>query len=83
MDIEGGEVLALEGMKRLLVEAHPLIMLELHGPEAARVSWEILSAAGYQIYRMQQDYPPVSTFDELDWKAYIVAKFQEQDDGQS
>jgi FkbM family methyltransferase len=83
MDIEGGEVLALGGMKRLLVEAHPLILLELHGPEAARVSWEILSAAGYQIYRMQQGYPPVSTFDELDWKAYIVAKYQVQDNEQS
>jgi hypothetical protein len=56
-------------------------MLELHGPEAARTSWEILSAAGYQIYRMQQGYPPVSTLEELDWKAYIVAKFRVQDDG--
>jgi FkbM family methyltransferase len=83
MDIEGGEVLALEGMKRLLIEAHPLILLELHGPDAARVSWEILSEAGYQIFRMQQGYPTVSTFDELDWKAYIVAKYQVQDHGQS
>ena len=83
MDIEGGEVLALEGMKRLLADAHPLIMLELHGHEAARISWKILSAAGYQIYRMQRGYPPVLTFDELDWKAYIVAMYKEQADEQS
>ena len=57
-------------------------MLELHGPEAARVSWQILSEAGYQIYRMQQGYPPVPTLDELDWKAYIVAKYRVPDDGQ-
>jgi len=83
MDIEGGEVLALNGMKRLLVEAHPLILLELHGPEAARISWEILTTAGYQICRMQPGYPPVSAFDELDWKAYLVARFQERENGQS
>jgi FkbM family methyltransferase len=74
MDIEGGEVLALPGMKRLLSEAHPLILLELHGPEAAQVAWEILTGAGYQICRMQPGYPWVSRFEELDWKEYVVAK---------
>ena len=83
MDIEGGEVLALKGMKRLLSETHPLILLELHGPEAARISWKILTAAGYQIYHMRRGYPPVSTFDDLDWKAYLVARFQEQANGQT
>lgn len=74
MDIEGGEVLALQGMPRLLREHHPLILLELHGPEAARATWETLSAAGYRICRMQRGYPRVSTLDELDWKAYLVAR---------
>ena len=73
MDIEGGEVLALRGMPRLLAEARPLILLELHGPEAARTAWETLSAAGYRICRMQRGYPRVSALDELDWKAYLVA----------
>jgi FkbM family methyltransferase len=73
MDIEGGEILALQGMPRLLAEAHPLILLELHGPEAARVAWDTLTAAGYQICRMQRGYPHVSSLDELDWKAYLVA----------
>jgi len=74
MDIEGGEVLALKGMSRLLTEAPPLILLELHGPEAARVAWETLRAAGYQICRMQRGYPPVPSLDDLDWKAYLVAR---------
>ena len=73
MDIEGGEVLALKGMMRLLAEVRPLILLELHGPEAARVAWEVLGEAGYQICRMQHGYPRVPALHDLDWKAYLVA----------
>lgn len=73
MDIEGGEVLALPGMERVLSEAHPLIFLELHGLEAAQVAWEILTGCGYGVYRMQPGYPRASAVEELDWKAYVVA----------
>lgn len=73
MDIEGGEVLALKGMPLLLAEARPLILMELHGPEAARVAWETLTAANYQICRMQRGYPRVSSVNDLDWKVYLVA----------
>ena len=72
MDIEGGEVLALPGMQRLLMEAKPLLLLEMHGPEAARVSWEALLSAGYQICRMQPGYPTIPRLEDLDWKAYLV-----------
>jgi FkbM family methyltransferase len=74
MDIEGGELLALPGMRRLLRETHPLILLELHGPEAARMAWDELSRAGYHICRMEAGYPTVDSVEALDWKAYIVAK---------
>ncbi len=73
IDIEGGEVLALPGMKRLLAEVRPLIFLELHGPEAARVAWETLRAAGYNIARMKRGYSTVPTLDALDWKSYLIA----------
>ncbi|MEA3351717.1 MAG: FkbM family methyltransferase [Chloroflexota bacterium] len=73
MDIEGGEVLALQGMSRILTAARPLIFLELHGHEAAQVAWDTLTAAGYQICRMQRGYPPVPSLETLDWKAYLVA----------
>jgi FkbM family methyltransferase len=73
IDIEGGEVLALPGMRGLLRNSPPLIFLELHGPEAARTAWEELSAAGYQICRMQPGYPRVEAVEELNWKAYLVA----------
>jgi hypothetical protein len=73
MDIEGGEVLAMPGMHRLLDEARPVVLMELHGPESARAAWEALQAAGYGVCRMQPGFPPVSDLSELDWKAYLVA----------
>ncbi len=76
MDIEGGEVLALPGMRRLLREAHPLMLLELHGPESEKVAWEMLSEAGYKLYAMESGYPPIQSPAELGWKAYVVAKWE-------
>jgi FkbM family methyltransferase len=73
MDIEGGEVLALPGMRRILTEAHPLLLLELHGTEAARAAWNVLADCGYQICRMESGFPGVTSLDTLDWKAYLVA----------
>ena len=77
MDIEGGEVLALQGMDRLLSEARPLLLLELHGPESARAAWDTLTAARYYLLRMQPGYPPIPSLDALDWKAYIIARPEE------
>jgi hypothetical protein len=74
MDIEGGEVMALPGMRRLLAEARPLMLMELHGPASARAAWETLTAAGYRISWMKPGYPPVPSLAELDWKAYIIAR---------
>jgi len=73
IDIEGGEVLALPGMRRVLHECHPIIFLELHGPEAAQISWKELVSAGYRICRIQRGYPEATSIDSMEWKAYIVA----------
>jgi hypothetical protein len=73
IDIEGGETLALRGMRRILNEFHPEILMELHGPEAAKICWQILSDADYKVLRMQPGYPIVTSVEELDWKAYLVA----------
>jgi FkbM family methyltransferase len=72
MDIEGGEVLALPGMARILKENPPLMLLELHGPEAAGVAWEKLTRAGYTIHEMRPGYPAVPSLEALNWKAYLV-----------
>ncbi len=75
MDIEGGEVLALPGMKRILNEAHPLMLLELHGPESEKVAWETLSAAGYSLHEMSSGYPRIESPEKMGWKAYVIARF--------
>lgn len=73
IDIEGGEVLALPGMRRLLREAKPLVLMELHGAEAARFCWEELVKSGYQIARMAPGFPAVPGWETLNWKSYLVA----------
>lgn len=76
MDIEGGEVLALPGMKRILAEHHPIIFLELHGPESEQAAWQALTAAGYTLREMSPGYPIISTPEKLGWKAYLIAVFE-------
>jgi FkbM family methyltransferase len=76
MDIEGGEVLALPGMNRLLHEAHPLLLLELHGPESEKVAWETLTAAGYTLREMSAGYPVIRSAEKLGWKAYVIARVE-------
>ena len=74
MDIEGGEILAVKGMLRLLKEKHPLLFVELHGEEAAQAMWPALSHAGYEILKMEAGYERIRSLDQLEWKAYIIAK---------
>ena len=73
IDIEGGEVLALPGMSRMLHEKRPVVMIELHGQEAARVGWDLLKKENYQICHMAADFPPILVLQEIDWKSYWVA----------
>jgi FkbM family methyltransferase len=73
MDIEGGEVLALPGMHRLLSEKHPVLLMELHGHDSSQVAWQILTGLGYRICWMKPGFQEVTTLAELDWKAYLVA----------
>ena len=73
MDIEGGEGLALQGATVLLAEAKPALLIELHGEEAARQVWDILTKNGYRIHLLTRGYPQVTDLNALDWKAYIAA----------
>jgi FkbM family methyltransferase len=74
MDIEGGEVLALPGMRRVLCEARPLMLMELHGHEASQAAWVVLTGAGYEICWMRRGFPVVDSLETLGWKAYIIAR---------
>ena len=73
IDIEGGEVLALPGMADLLQKKHPVVFLELHGPESAKSSWDCLIEYGYRICGMAAEFPRIEKLEDLDWKSYIVA----------
>ena len=73
MDIEGGEVMALPGMRGLLVKQRPVVLLELHGREAADVAWNCFVETRYTIHQMRHGYPIIRARGDLDWKAYIVA----------
>lgn len=74
IDIEGGEGLVLQGMSRVLREAKPVLILELHGKEAAETCWEILTSLGYGISKLARGYPRVTEVSNLDWKSYILAR---------
>lgn len=74
MDIEGGEALAFPGMTRLISSARPLILLELHGSEAAQIAWKTLAQNRYRIRRLKPGYPRVTAREQLDWKSYILAE---------
>ncbi len=73
MDIEGGEVMAIQGMRRLLLEIKPLLLIELHGQEAARVVYGTLKEFKYHLFPMQAHAAEIHSLDGLDWKAYVVA----------
>lgn len=49
IDIEGGEVLALEGAKRILAESKPTIFLSTHGPDVRAKCIELLKNIGYDV----------------------------------
>ena len=74
VDIEGGEALALVGMRRVIQDCRPIFFIELHGREAAETVWEILSNAGYSFQGMSKGYPRLKDIDELGWKGYVVAR---------
>ncbi|MEX2143649.1 MAG: FkbM family methyltransferase [Anaerolineales bacterium] len=74
MDIEGGEVLALAGMKKMLNEKRPLLFIELHGPEAAREIWRLLQKANYSLHLLTKGYARIQDVDAFEWKSYVLGR---------
>ena len=72
MDIEGGEVLAFNGMERILSDVRPALAIELHGEEAAKSAWDACKKYAYSIHRITPGYPVVSSLADMDWKEYIL-----------
>jgi FkbM family methyltransferase len=73
IDIEGGEDKAIRGMEGVLKKHRPTLFLELHGQKVAAKVWEILSSHAYSMHSLQRGYPNVASYQELDWKSYLMA----------
>ncbi|MBN2047235.1 MAG: FkbM family methyltransferase [Anaerolineaceae bacterium] len=74
LDIEGGEVLAIQAMRRVLKECHPIMLIELHGPDSAKAVGAALSEAGYQAFKMEHPHQPIDLLHPDHWKAYVIAR---------
>lgn len=70
IDVEGGEALVLRGMQQLLRSSRPLLLIELHGSQAAEQARAELAGADYRLYHMRRGYPAL--LPGADWKRYVV-----------
>ncbi|MCH7663805.1 MAG: FkbM family methyltransferase [Chloroflexi bacterium] len=57
LDVEGGEILVMKGMPRLLSEAKPIFFIETHGELALENCREILTNASYTFHELAIGYP--------------------------
>ena len=80
IDVEGGEVKVVRGMRRILNKIRPVILMESHGPYAALAVWNALKSDGYQMYPMQDPARPIESPESLAWKAYVIAMPRERRD---
>ncbi len=59
IDIEGAEEYAIRGMRRALVEHQPILLLEIHGEQAAGATFKLLDAINYRCFFLDNlDGPP-------------------------
>jgi len=74
MDIEGGEAAALRGARRLMRQAKPILLLELHEAQAAEAGnvFDELRQMGYEVRRLARQYPVVTSTAGLGRKAYLL-----------
>lgn len=73
MDIEGGEVLAIKGMRRTLKDCSPIVLVEIHSHNALVCLWEAFQTADYYLCKMEIPYPPIQNLTQLGEKTYAVA----------
>jgi len=72
IDIEGGETKAVRGMQRIFEESRPVILMEIHGPEAGLAVWDAFERADYRMYSMGHPERPITGPQSLGWKAYVI-----------
>jgi hypothetical protein len=50
MDVEHAEGRVLAGMQFILSEVRPVLIIEMHGPEAIAAAWSQLQRHSYDLY---------------------------------
>lgn len=73
IDVEGGEIKVLPGMRRLLKQARPSLIIEVHGFTAASSILSILNEYSYNIHRLNSKREEIRTVEEMSWKEYVIA----------
>lgn len=80
VDVEGGETMVVSGMQRIFREIRPVLLMEIHGPEAARAVWVAFEAADYEMVSMHHPARPIDNPQALKWKSYVVGRPRERRD---
>ncbi len=55
IDVEGAEALVLAGARALLTRTRPVLVVEVHGPSAARATRTLLADVGYRVRLIDKD----------------------------
>lgn len=73
IDVEGAEAMVLTGMQRMLDRDRPLLLIELHGPEAAQDVRRKLEGHDYDVLNMDGRYTPAAPRSRRHGNTYAVA----------
>lgn len=73
MDIEGGEVLAIQGMEKTLHDIQPTMLVEIHSHAALDCLWKEFKTYGYRLFKMEKGYPQIIDPAALGERTYAVA----------
>jgi FkbM family methyltransferase len=76
IDLEGSEVEALRGMKKILREARPALIIETHGQAEARGVWDLLTAAGYSLRDLDHNSRILAAAGDVPPKGHLLATAQ-------
>jgi len=72
IDVEGGEVKALAGMSRVLTEARPTVVCEVHSHDLARKAALFLQRTGYAVSDLEEGTPGTVSPDRFTRRRYLL-----------
>lgn len=70
IDIEGGEGKALMGACRCLRQIRPLLLLEIHSEEQARIVYEIMQEHSYRLLNLKDNCKLIECLQEMPTHAF-------------